>query len=1619
MAARWGAGEETLTIGGMELFTAGGPLQCPDLDEDDTCDGLSDLTLSSLDAGGILGTLQGYIDNSIISIIDDPGAQADDLSDPFDEENERSLLNAITEILDNADDENLSPFDTIPDTELLTSPRDKDGSARLLCLSRTPPDHEMYSVDSQRRANANKVDGRCSGPNWELFPDTLNSTPKRRNRYGSVRGCLTRRTEAGEILQRSDGEDEEVPCPENITNKNSSLLALDKTFCVDPEADINDGDEQMLQQGTPCIINTENVAINDLVKYMHDYCLPTITVCLESEEGQNLLSDAVFLEIVSDQGECIKLPVVVETPENMLLSTGDMDIESENLPNHLPLTELGDPEEDMNNDIQVDCTEKSDEVNHEPMEVNYQVLPPLQAASPQPPVADVKPTNDEAPKEVPDQDCKNTEPEITTVPVAKEKIPQKGKKSSKDKQSSKSKSKTKTKSTTEDKSQDAAEPVPVQSLAHTPASRPNNPSLQESDFLTKTLDQVKKESQMELRSSRVGRNKARTRATLETSNPEKKMDRKVKPVNKGDEQAKNTIGADEAAKDVEQNPSHENPKSEETQNSAVDGLQSDKENVSVTSEMSNAEEPSSSEEPGSSKVEDVQDGDSSQPPKEPKPKLLSLSEYRKRFQLRKTLPERDNEKLACSKWPTVPEPPTELAELPCLIVPTPSNKPSIDKKACPPIKASSVPGQDVSASSAAVPATVTPAPVASQDSLNEKPCAAVLDVAPPQMMTHPPTMPPPFYPPAWPVVPPSFYPGMPSLPAVSHYPSGIPPILPVQPPPVMSWPPFPPPPIAVPPVHPTGWVAGPPYWPNAQMAPGMPEALPEQSVPFNATNIHAQSDQKIPQETVVPPVDSRPLTAPPINKTPVLKSENMALKTAPKPEIIKHDKKLATAPKSDVSDMAVKAAMKSKTAPFADAKAANVPIPDLKSANQVVLKIMEILKKAHKLGFQVKPASASAVANTQLGIQVPPSTAASTSVQPKQAVLPNVKVQMVDKVPTQEVHVSKADDSSLVEKVPTSGNVPAPEVVEVKPSAAWVVKKQEDKGPVLPPSAETLCASAESFQMMAESDQKETEKSLTCESGIEASDLTSLLEQFEQSEAKEEERLPQCPDRLAVGNSGTGKTLEKKIHDKLLAPELVNTAGLTPPATPPHQLWKSVVPGPVTGKSKSLHGQEKTCSPPKTTKLIEPKPLPQSRLKNRNLASTPAVVLPPIHVASGDHDYCILSSQRTENKPVPTSAPPAAPAQCEEGSRWNVKHHQNITIKPIVQFNKRPQNKACPKQSAPSAPSVVPNQSTISGPATPVAPCDSNHNASSNPLDHRTNVMAESAVTDPPDSVLMSPDSSPCRSENEQSRTDLKNESSSTSRRALRCYRKYKRSPSPQKSSWRGRSSGSRSDSRSSSSSRSRSGSPASKRRRTSRYRSRSRCRSRSSSRSSYASSCSSRSSSYSSRSYSPSSSRSRSRSRSPYRRRYRSRSRRCESRESYNRRRMYHKERAIEERRVVYIGKINSQMTRSELKERFSVFGEIEECTIHFREEGDNYGFVTYRCTREAFAAIENGHKLRLPDELPFDLCFGGRRQFCKSNYADLDSNRDDFDPAPVRSKFESLDFDTLLKQAQKSHRR
>ncbi|XP_066487994.1 peroxisome proliferator-activated receptor gamma coactivator 1-alpha isoform X2 [Tiliqua scincoides] len=130
-------------------------------------------------------------------------------------------------------------------------------------------------------------------------------------------------------------------------------------------------------------------------------------------------------------------------------------------------------------------------------------------------------------------------------------------------------------------------------------------------------------------------------------------------------------------------------------------------------------------------------------------------------------------------------------------------------------------------------------------------------------------------------------------------------------------------------------------------------------------------------------------------------------------------------------------------------------------------------------------------------------------------------------------------------------------------------------------------------------------------------------------------------------------------------------------------------------------------------------------------------------------------------------------------------------------------------------------------------------------------------------------------------------------------------------------------------------------------------------------------------------------------------------------------RQKAIEERRVIYVGKIGPDTTQTELQDRFEVFGEIEECTVNLQDDGDSYGFITFRYTCDAFAALENGYTLRRSNEPDFELYFCGHKQFCKSNYADLDSNSDDFDPASTKSKYDSMDFDSLLKEAQRSLRR
>lgn len=117
------------------------------------------------------------------------------------------------------------------------------------------------------------------------------------------------------------------------------------------------------------------------------------------------------------------------------------------------------------------------------------------------------------------------------------------------------------------------------------------------------------------------------------------------------------------------------------------------------------------------------------------------------------------------------------------------------------------------------------------------------------------------------------------------------------------------------------------------------------------------------------------------------------------------------------------------------------------------------------------------------------------------------------------------------------------------------------------------------------------------------------------------------------------------------------------------------------------------------------------------------------------------------------------------------------------------------------------------------------------------------------------------------------------------------------------------------------------------------------------------------------------------------------------------------EERRVIYVGNIPEGTTRLALRERFARFGHIEEVSVHFRDHGDNYGFVTFRRGSDAYEAVEHGND---DPKLPrFDLCFGGRRQFCRTNWADLDSQYERYYYIQREPHVNNLDFDSLLQAA------
>ncbi|XP_070684325.1 peroxisome proliferator-activated receptor gamma coactivator-related protein 1-like isoform X2 [Pempheris klunzingeri] len=525
-------------------------------------------------------------------------------------------------------------------------------------------------------------------------------------------------------------------------------------------------------------------------------------------------------------------------------------------------------------------------------------------------------------------------------------------------------------------------------------------------------------------------------------------------------------------------------------------------------------------------------------------------------------------------------------------------------------------------------------------------------------------------------------------------------------------------------------------------------------------------------------------------------------------------------------------------------------------------------------------------------------------------------------------------------------------------------------------------------------------------SGIEAPDLTSLLEQFEETQAKEERAEPECVSAAPPLNPQTDGRLDL---DKA---RLIGTERLavTPPESPstsespgmpitfgnlPHlQMSEGVdIPEPlgteiILSTQHDLPARRKN-PPSKAIQIIDPRPLP-SRKTHTSLSELPAAHISP-HLYSSisfDHDYCgpvdrtlTSAAQRGRasklnyvSKTMDESHVSSHDSSAAELKKQTSTGEAETTVRAVnnkAVAQHLPEHPRTRSETSPSTNEVL--------------------SLSENTEKHCGRAAEDKTTpctlpTPPPSPPVRGREKrryrrgSPCSNSSSSSRSSSSSSSSSASRSPKRQKCRHKRS-----------------ESSSCSSSRSRSFSRSPPRRNRWSH-SRSRC---------------SRS-----RSRSWSQSRSPSRSRSPSPRFCRRRWRDVCSRVSRKLRREHEiriqKLKAIDERRVVYVGRICRSMTHDELRERFSQFGEVECVSLHFRERGDHYGFVTFYNMENAFAAIDNGGKIRKPNELPFDICFGGRRQFCNSDYADLDAHKDAA-LSPAKNRFEDLDFDSLLKQAQR----
>ncbi|XP_062331827.1 peroxisome proliferator-activated receptor gamma coactivator 1-beta [Osmerus eperlanus] len=107
----------------------------------------------------------------------------------------------------------------------------------------------------------------------------------------------------------------------------------------------------------------------------------------------------------------------------------------------------------------------------------------------------------------------------------------------------------------------------------------------------------------------------------------------------------------------------------------------------------------------------------------------------------------------------------------------------------------------------------------------------------------------------------------------------------------------------------------------------------------------------------------------------------------------------------------------------------------------------------------------------------------------------------------------------------------------------------------------------------------------------------------------------------------------------------------------------------------------------------------------------------------------------------------------------------------------------------------------------------------------------------------------------------------------------------------------------------------------------------------------------------------------------------------------------------VFYIHNLPNSVTQMMLRKRFQAFGDPEDCKVIIKNE-ERCGVIKIR---QGPAGPTQRHRR----EPLFQNGLGnGLRRITRKRYIDLD----EAGPGPVKSKYDALDFDTLLKEAQKS---